>query len=124
MVRNVQLDQYNFILVVGEKERVTNNVNVCTRDNKIYSDKPVAEVMTRLSLLKQSRCCHAELLHSEEEWQDYFPLGYPPQCFCCPGKVGRSGKLRNFLAERSRTQEVYFIGSWSGSRIKIKGNKL
>ncbi|KAL4613200.1 hypothetical protein GN956_G22273 [Arapaima gigas] len=60
-IRNAQLAQYNFILVVGEKERVTNSVNVRTRDNKVHGDMPVAEVMTRLRLLKQSCCCHAEL---------------------------------------------------------------
>uniref|UniRef100_A0A8C9WRM2 threonine--tRNA ligase n=1 Tax=Scleropages formosus TaxID=113540 RepID=A0A8C9WRM2_SCLFO len=60
-IRNAQLAQYNFILVVGEKERLTNSVNVRTRDNKVHGEMPVLEVMARLTLLKQSRCCHAEV---------------------------------------------------------------
>lgn len=39
-VRNAQLAQYNFILVVGEKEQANGTVNVRTRDNKVekYAD--------------------------------------------------------------------------------------
>uniref|UniRef100_A0AAQ5ZC58 threonine--tRNA ligase n=1 Tax=Amphiprion ocellaris TaxID=80972 RepID=A0AAQ5ZC58_AMPOC len=35
-IRNAQLAQYNFILVVGEKEKTSNTVNVRTRDNKVH----------------------------------------------------------------------------------------
>uniref|UniRef100_A0A8C8A0Q9 threonine--tRNA ligase n=1 Tax=Oryzias sinensis TaxID=183150 RepID=A0A8C8A0Q9_9TELE len=59
-IRNAQLAQYNFILVVGEKEKMTNRVNVRTRDNKVHGELSVSEVMARLSLLKQSRCRNAE----------------------------------------------------------------
>ncbi|XP_051725406.1 threonine--tRNA ligase 1, cytoplasmic isoform X2 [Ctenopharyngodon idella] len=59
-IRNAQLSQYNFILVVGEKERVTNSVNVRTRDNKVHGELPLEEVMARLTLLRQSRCRSAE----------------------------------------------------------------
>uniref|UniRef100_A0AAX7SMM6 threonine--tRNA ligase n=1 Tax=Astatotilapia calliptera TaxID=8154 RepID=A0AAX7SMM6_ASTCA len=59
-IRNAQLAQYNFILVVGEKEKMTNSVNVRTRDNKVHGELPVSEVMARLTLLKQSRCQNAE----------------------------------------------------------------
>jgi threonyl-tRNA synthetase len=34
-IRNAQLDQFNFILVVGEKEADNGTVNVRTRDNKV-----------------------------------------------------------------------------------------
>ena len=34
-IRNAQLDQFNFILVVGEKEAENGTVNVRTRDNKV-----------------------------------------------------------------------------------------
>ena len=34
-IRNAQLEQFNFILVVGEKEAANNTVNVRTRDNKV-----------------------------------------------------------------------------------------
>uniref|UniRef100_A0A672IHG3 threonine--tRNA ligase n=1 Tax=Salarias fasciatus TaxID=181472 RepID=A0A672IHG3_SALFA len=59
-IRNAQLAQYNFILVVGEKEKMTNSVNVRTRDNKVHGELSVSEVMARLTLLKQSRCRNAE----------------------------------------------------------------
>ncbi|XP_050991639.1 threonine--tRNA ligase 1, cytoplasmic isoform X2 [Labeo rohita] len=59
-IRNAQLAQYNFILVVGEKERAANSVNVRTRDNKVHGELSVEEVMERLTLLRQSRCRSAE----------------------------------------------------------------
>lgn len=50
-----------FVLaVVGEKEKMTNCVNVRTRDNKVHGELSVAEVLARLTLLKQSRCRNAE----------------------------------------------------------------
>ncbi|XP_003976334.3 threonine--tRNA ligase, cytoplasmic isoform X1 [Takifugu rubripes] len=59
-IRNAQLAQYNFILVVGEKEKMTNGVNVRTRDNRIHGELSAAEVLARLTLLKESRCRNAE----------------------------------------------------------------
>ncbi|XP_068166781.1 threonine--tRNA ligase 1, cytoplasmic [Antennarius striatus] len=59
-IRNAQLAQYNFILVVGEREKMTNNVNVRTRDNKVHGELSVVEVLARLTLLRQSRCRNAE----------------------------------------------------------------
>uniref|UniRef100_G3PNY9 threonine--tRNA ligase n=1 Tax=Gasterosteus aculeatus aculeatus TaxID=481459 RepID=G3PNY9_GASAC len=59
-IRNAQLAQYNFILVVGEKEKMTDGVNVRTRDNKVHGELSVSEVLARLSLLKRSRCPNAE----------------------------------------------------------------
>uniref|UniRef100_A0A8C5B9F7 threonine--tRNA ligase n=1 Tax=Gadus morhua TaxID=8049 RepID=A0A8C5B9F7_GADMO len=59
-IRNAQLAQYNFILVVGEKEKMTNSVNVRTRDNKVHGELPLSEVLARLTLLKQARCRNAE----------------------------------------------------------------
>lgn len=34
-IRNAQLEQYNFIVVVGEKEETNNTVNIRTRNNKV-----------------------------------------------------------------------------------------
>jgi threonyl-tRNA synthetase len=34
-IRNAQLAQFNFILVVGEREATANTVNVRTRDNAV-----------------------------------------------------------------------------------------
>lgn len=52
------------LAVVGEKEKMTNSVNVRTRDNKVHGELSLAEVLARLTLLKQSRCRNAE----EEFW--------------------------------------------------------
>uniref|UniRef100_A0AAY4DJS0 threonine--tRNA ligase n=1 Tax=Denticeps clupeoides TaxID=299321 RepID=A0AAY4DJS0_9TELE len=49
-----------FSAVVGEKEKMTNSVNVRTRDNKVHGELTVDEVLSRLTLLKQSRCRTAE----------------------------------------------------------------
>ncbi|XP_074210211.1 threonine--tRNA ligase 2, cytoplasmic isoform X1 [Camelus bactrianus] len=59
-IRNAQLAQYNFILVVGEKEKANNAVNVRTRDNKIHGEISVASAMDRLKNLKTSRTLNAE----------------------------------------------------------------
>uniref|UniRef100_A0A8C8DNM0 threonine--tRNA ligase n=1 Tax=Oryzias sinensis TaxID=183150 RepID=A0A8C8DNM0_9TELE len=59
-IRNAQLSQYNFILVVGEKEKTSNTVNVRTRDNKVHGECSVEECIQRLKRLKASRSRNAE----------------------------------------------------------------
>eukprot|EP00069_Balaena_mysticetus_P001623 bmy_15462T0 len=59
-IRNAQLDQYNFILVVGEKEKTNNAVNVRTRDNKIHGEISVTSAIDKLKNLKKSRTLNAE----------------------------------------------------------------
>ncbi|XP_012721082.2 threonine--tRNA ligase 1, cytoplasmic [Fundulus heteroclitus] len=59
-IRNAQLAQYNFILVVGEKEKTSNTVNVRTRDNKVHGERSVEECIERLKQLKASRSRNAE----------------------------------------------------------------
>ncbi|CAF94519.1 unnamed protein product, partial [Tetraodon nigroviridis] len=59
-IRNAQLAQYNFILVVGEKEKTSNTVNVRTRDNKVHGERTVEECIQRLKQLKNSRSRNAE----------------------------------------------------------------
>uniref|UniRef100_A0ABM5EZ06 threonine--tRNA ligase n=1 Tax=Pogona vitticeps TaxID=103695 RepID=A0ABM5EZ06_9SAUR len=59
-IRNAQLTQYNFILVVGEKEKANNAVNVRTRDNKVHGEVSVSSAITKLKQLKASRILHAE----------------------------------------------------------------
>ncbi|XP_034026873.1 threonine--tRNA ligase 1, cytoplasmic [Thalassophryne amazonica] len=59
-IRNAQLAQYNFILVVGEKEKASNTVNVRTRDNKVHGECSVEECVERLKQLKASRSWNAE----------------------------------------------------------------
>ena len=59
-VRNAQLDNYNFILVVGEKEQQRNTVNVRTRDNKVHGEVSVEEVIRRFSEMDRSKTNNAE----------------------------------------------------------------
>lgn len=59
-IRNAQLAQYNFILVVGEKEKASGTVNIRTRDNKVHGERTVADTIERLGQLKQSRNKQAE----------------------------------------------------------------
>uniref|UniRef100_A0A182QRI4 threonine--tRNA ligase n=1 Tax=Anopheles farauti TaxID=69004 RepID=A0A182QRI4_9DIPT len=51
-IRNAQLAQFNFILVVGEKERSSETVNVRTRDNKVHGEVSVDDLLTKLSKLR------------------------------------------------------------------------
>ncbi|XP_006875438.1 PREDICTED: threonine--tRNA ligase, cytoplasmic-like isoform X2 [Chrysochloris asiatica] len=59
-IRNAQLAQYNFILVVGEKEKSSGTVNIRTRDNKVHGERTVSETITRLQQLMQSCSKQAE----------------------------------------------------------------
>ncbi|XP_027427116.1 threonine--tRNA ligase 2, cytoplasmic isoform X1 [Zalophus californianus] len=59
-IRNAQLAQYNFILVVGEKEKTNNAVNVRTRDNRIHGEISVTSAIDKLKNLKKSRTLNAE----------------------------------------------------------------
>ncbi|KAF6079608.1 hypothetical protein HJG60_018554 [Phyllostomus discolor] len=59
-IRNAQLAQYNFILVVGEKEKANNAVNVRTRDNKIHGEVALTAAIDKLKNLKTSRILNAE----------------------------------------------------------------
>ncbi|XP_077684348.1 threonine--tRNA ligase 1, cytoplasmic-like isoform X1 [Eretmochelys imbricata] len=59
-IRNAQLAQYNFILVVGEKEKVNNAVNVRTRDNKVHGEILVMSAIEKLKKLKKSHALYAE----------------------------------------------------------------
>lgn len=59
-IRNAQLAQYNFILVVGEKERSNKAVNVRTRDNKVHGEVSIALAIEKLTKLKKSQSKNAE----------------------------------------------------------------
>jgi len=48
-----QVAQYNYILVVGEKEMEEGSVNIRTRDNVVHGTKPVAEVIKDFQQLAQ-----------------------------------------------------------------------
>jgi len=50
-IRNSQLAQYNFILVVGDKEQSSGTANVRTRDNKVHGEKSVESLIERFKHL-------------------------------------------------------------------------
>ncbi|CAB3384843.1 Hypothetical predicted protein [Cloeon dipterum] len=54
-IRNAQLAQYNFILVVGEREKTAHTVNVRTRDQKVHGEFSILEVIEKFNALKNSR---------------------------------------------------------------------
>ncbi|KAM4049954.1 threonine--tRNA ligase 1, cytoplasmic [Anomaloglossus baeobatrachus] len=59
-IRNAQLAQYNFIFVLGEKEKASGTVNIRTRDNKVHGERTVEETIARLLQLKESRSKNSE----------------------------------------------------------------
>jgi len=62
-VRNAQLAQYNFIFVVGEKEKENHTVNIRTRDNKVHGEFAIDDVLSKFHKLASER-----ILKSEEEF--------------------------------------------------------
>jgi threonyl-tRNA synthetase len=54
-VRNAQVDQYNFQLVVGEAEAKNGTVNIRTRENKVEGEKKVEELIDYLKQLRDER---------------------------------------------------------------------
>ncbi|MDD9952945.1 MAG: threonine--tRNA ligase [Candidatus Woesearchaeota archaeon] len=54
-VREAQLEQVNYILVVGDREVESKTVNVRTRDNEILGEKQVEEFIATVTALVQSR---------------------------------------------------------------------
>merc|ERR1739844_434416 len=59
-VRNAQLAQYNFIFVVGEKERENGTVNIRTRDNKVHGEKSIDQVKELFKELSEKRILNSE----------------------------------------------------------------
>jgi len=50
-IREAQLEQYNYILVVGEEERSTNTVNSRTRDNVVHGSKTLDEIIAEFRVM-------------------------------------------------------------------------
>jgi len=50
-IRESQLAQYNYILVVGEEESKDDSVNVRTRDNQVHGKKSVTEIINEFQQL-------------------------------------------------------------------------
>lgn len=59
-VRNAQLAQYNFILVVGDKEKENRTVNVRTRDNKVHGEVSIDVLIDKFRSFKVKRDLKAE----------------------------------------------------------------
>jgi len=59
-VRNAQLAKYNFILVVGEKEKENGTVNVRTRDNKVHGEILIKDLIEKFEKFKKTRTLKAE----------------------------------------------------------------
>jgi threonyl-tRNA synthetase len=59
-VRNAQLSQYNFILVVGEKERSNKTVNIRTRDNKVHGEFSLESLIEKFKILADERVLNSE----------------------------------------------------------------
>ncbi|KAG8042186.1 hypothetical protein G9C98_000177, partial [Cotesia typhae] len=54
-IRNAQIAQFNFILVVGEKERAAETVNVRTRDNKVHGEISVQDLINKFETFKETK---------------------------------------------------------------------
>uniref|UniRef100_A0A0K2TU10 threonine--tRNA ligase n=1 Tax=Lepeophtheirus salmonis TaxID=72036 RepID=A0A0K2TU10_LEPSM len=59
-VRNAQLAQFNFIFVVGEKERENQTVNIRTRDNKVHGERSIDDVIAKFKVLSKDRVLNSE----------------------------------------------------------------
>ena len=58
-MREAQLEQYNYILVVGAEEVASRTVNVRSRDNVVHGAMALEEVATRLAAEAASRSSHS-----------------------------------------------------------------
>jgi threonyl-tRNA synthetase len=54
-VREAQLNQYNFILVVGEQEAVAGTVNVRTRDNEVKGVVSVTDLIAQFVEMERTK---------------------------------------------------------------------
>merc|ERR1719432_405572 len=65
-VRNAQIAQFNFIFVVGEKEKANGTVNVRTRDNKVHGEFTLDAVVAKFNELATERIIKSE----EHGWSE------------------------------------------------------
>jgi len=61
MVRDAQLSQYNYILVVGKEEAERGTVNVRTRDNVVRGSKTIAELIGEFQTMMDEHTLDVEL---------------------------------------------------------------
>jgi threonyl-tRNA synthetase len=73
-VREAQLAQYNYILVVGEQEKENKTVNVRTRDNVVHGMHTVSDLKVLLAKERDSRSLtSAFAIHADGEQQQQQP---------------------------------------------------
>ncbi|KRZ91209.1 Threonine--tRNA ligase, cytoplasmic, partial [Trichinella sp. T8] len=53
-IRNAQLGKWNFILVVGAKEKENNSVNIRTRDNAVLGEYSLEKLIEKFNFLKEN----------------------------------------------------------------------
>ncbi|GFQ81578.1 threonine--tRNA ligase 1, cytoplasmic [Trichonephila clavata] len=72
-IRNAQLAQYNYIFVVGEREKTSNTVNVRTRDdNAVRGEFTISDVISKFKILREKRIPDTE--------ECIFPKGSAEEC--------------------------------------------
>jgi threonyl-tRNA synthetase len=59
-IRNAQLAQFNFILVLGDREKDAKTVNIRTRDNKVLGERTLVQLLETLNNLQSSRSLNVE----------------------------------------------------------------
>uniref|UniRef100_A0A8R1DTW6 BTB domain-containing protein n=1 Tax=Caenorhabditis japonica TaxID=281687 RepID=A0A8R1DTW6_CAEJA len=64
-VRNAQLAQFNFILVIGAKEKENGTVNVRTRDNAVRGEVPLDKLISKFRRFAEEYVADTE---KAEEW--------------------------------------------------------
>ena len=60
-IRENQLAQYNYILVVGKEEMEKGTVNIRTRDNVVQGSKTIAELLAEFEKMMDDRTLDVEL---------------------------------------------------------------
>ncbi|XP_015913260.1 threonine--tRNA ligase 1, cytoplasmic isoform X2 [Parasteatoda tepidariorum] len=65
-IRNAQIAQYNYIFVVGEREKTSHTVNVRTRDNEVLGEFSISDVISKFKKLKENRIPDSKELKFKE----------------------------------------------------------
>ncbi|XP_026478329.1 threonine--tRNA ligase, cytoplasmic-like [Ctenocephalides felis] len=61
-IRNAQIAQFNFILVVGEKEKNSGTVNVRTRDNVVHGELTISDLISKFKKLSENYTINEDVL--------------------------------------------------------------
>ncbi|OUC45056.1 hypothetical protein D917_08669 [Trichinella nativa] len=59
-IRNAQLGKWNFILVVGAKEKENSSVNIRTRDNAVLGEYSLEKLIEKFNFLKENYVLKSE----------------------------------------------------------------